>query len=416
VTAEDHAPATLLATLSGADRPGVTSRLFATLADLDVVVLDVEQVVLRGHLTLAVLLEAGERTGDVAARIAGVGTELGMTVATSIGSGDPGRNRTGRAAVVALGQPLTAAAVGAVTATVARSGANIDRIRRLSRYPVTTIEFDVSGADVAALRRDLAQVAARERVDVAVSPSGLARRGRRLVVLDVDSTLIQDEVIELLAAHAGRAAEVHAVTESAMRGELDFTASLHRRVAVLAGLPASVLAEVAREVRLTPGARTLVRTLHRLGFTVALVSGGFTPIVRSIAADLGISHVRANDLEVEDGVLTGRVLGTVVDRAGKAAALREFAAAEGLPLSRTVAIGDGANDLDMLQAAGLGVAFNAKPVVRDQAHTSVNVPYLDTVLFLLGISREEIEEADRLRDEPGETLDDRPDHAGALHP
>lgn len=404
MTDEPDPSATLLATLSGADRPGVTSRLFTSLDGLDVTVLDVEQVVVRGHLTLAVLVAAGAHTGEVAARVARVAHDLGMTVTTSLGTGDPGRNRTGRAAVVALGQPLTARAVSTITATVAGSGANIDRIRRLSRYPVTTIEFDVSGADVTALRRDLAQVSARERVDVAVSPSGLARRGRRLVVLDVDSTLIQDEVIELLAAHAGRAAEVHAVTEAAMRGELDFTESLHRRVAVLRGLPESVLDAVADQVRLTPGARTLVRTLHRLGFTVALVSGGFTPIVRAIAADLGIRHVRANDLEVADGTLTGNVVGTVVDRAGKAAALREFAAAEGLPLSRTVAIGDGANDLDMLQTAGLGVAFNAKPVVRDQAHTSVNVPYLDTVLFLLGISREEVEEADHVSD----TVDDRP--------
>ncbi|MGA8047461.1 MAG: phosphoserine phosphatase SerB [Dermatophilaceae bacterium] len=413
MTAEHDPTATLLATLSGADRPGVTSRLFTSLDGLDVAVLDVEQVVVRGHLTLAVLLAAGDRTGDVGARIAAVARDLGMTVTTSLGTGDPGRNRTGRAAVVALGQPLTARAVSAITATVAGSGANIDRIRRLSRYPVTTIEFDVSGADVTALRRELARISARERVDVAVSPSGLARRGRRLVVLDVDSTLIQDEVIELLAAHAGRAAEVHAVTEAAMRGELDFTESLHRRVAVLRGLPESVLDAVADQVRLTPGARTLVRTLHRLGFTVALVSGGFTPIVRAIAADLGIRHVRANDLEVVDGTLTGHVLGTVVDRAGKAAALREFAAAEGLPLSRTVAIGDGANDLDMLQAAGLGVAFNAKPVVRDQAHTSVNVPYLDTVLFLLGISREEIEEADRVSD-PADAQESQV-HQGQVH-
>lgn len=395
MTAEPDAPPTLLATLSGADRPGVTSHLFASLADLDVSVLDVEQVVVRGHLTLAVLLAPGPHASAVDARVAKVAYDLGMTVSTALGSGDSSRNRTGRAAVVALGQPLTASAVSAVTATVAATGANIDRIRRLSRYPVTTIEFDVSGAEVARLRRDLARVSAQEGVDIAVSPSGLARRGRRLVVLDVDSTLIQQEVIELLAAHAGRAEEVHAVTEAAMRGEIDFTESLRRRVAVLAGLPVSVIDEVAHQVRLTPGARTLVRTLHRLGFTVALVSGGFTPIVESIARDLGIRHVRANDLEIADGRLTGRVLGDVVDRAGKAAALREFARAESLPLSRTVAIGDGANDLDMLQSAGLGVAFNAKPVVRSQADTSVNVPYLDTVLFLLGISREEIEEADR---------------------
>jgi phosphoserine phosphatase len=212
--------------------------------------------------------------------------------------------------------------------------------------------------------------------------------------MDVDSTLIQDEVIELLAAHAGREAEVAAVTEAAMRGELDFAESLRARVAVLAGLPVEVLAEVRAAIRLTPGARTLVRTLKRLGFTVAVVSGGFLEIVGDLARELDIDHAQANRLEVSDGVLTGRVVGEIVDRAGKAAALRRFAEQERLPLSRTVAIGDGANDLDMLGAAGLGIAFNAKPIVREQADTSVNVPYLDAVLYLLGITREEIEEAD----------------------
>ena len=265
-----------------------------------------------------------------------------------------------------------------------------------SEYPVTTLEFDVSGADVPALRAELAAVAAAERVDVAVAPAGLARLGARLVVMDVDSTFIQQEVIELLAAKCGREAEVAAVTERAMRGELDFAASLRERVAVLAGLDAGVLDDVRQEIILTPGARTLVRTLKRLGDTIALVSGGFIEIVGPIAADLGIDHALANRLEVRDGVLTGRVEGEIVDRAGKAAALRQFAAEAGLPLSRTVAIGDGANDLDMLETAGLDVAFNAKPLVRAQADTAVNVPYLDTVLFLLGITREDVEEADAL--------------------
>ena len=241
-----------------------------------------------------------------------------------------------------------------MASTIAEHGANIDRIRRLSRWPVTTVELDVSGADVAELRQSLALVSAASGVDIAVAQAGLARRGGRLVVMDVDSTLIQDEVIELLAGHAGRAEEVAAVTEAAMRGELDFAQSLHARVATLAGLPDTVLAEVRDSVRLTPGARTLVRTLKRLGFTVALVSGGFAEIVEPIGKELGVDHVRANRLEVVDGLLTGRVLGAVVDRAGKAAALREFAALEGLPLARTVAIGDGANDLDMLGAAGSG--------------------------------------------------------------
>ncbi|HOI02833.1 MAG TPA: phosphoserine phosphatase SerB, partial [Dermatophilaceae bacterium] len=323
-----------------------------------------------------------------------VGHRLGMRTRTRVGQGDSNTRRDGRAHVVALGQPLTAGGLAAVTARIAAHGANIDRIRHLSRYPVTTIELDVSGADVPRLRVELATVAAAERIDIAVAPAGLARIGSRLVVMDVDSTFIQQEVIELIAAHAGCEEQVAAVTERAMRGELDFAESLRARVALLAGLPATVLDEVRDEIVLTPGARTLVRTLKRLGDTVALVSGGFLEIVGPVAADLGIDHVLANRLEVADGRLTGRVDGEIVDRPGKAAALRRFAAEAGLPLSRTVAVGDGANDLDMLAAAGLGIAFNAKPLVREQADASVNVPYLDAVLFLLGITREDVEDAD----------------------
>jgi phosphoserine phosphatase len=385
---------TLLVIVSGDDRPGVTSSLFDAIADVGAEVLDLEQVVVRGHLTLALLLAGGPRDELLRSVVTDVATGLGMTVSVSSGMGDNAPRRSGRVAVVVLGAPLLASAVSAVTARIAAHGANIDRIRRLSRYPVTTVEFDISGADVESLRRELALESAVRGVDIAVAPAGLARRGRRLVVMDVDSTLIQDEVIELLAAHAGREAEVADVTAAAMRGELDFAESLRARVAVLAGLPVEVLAEVRAAIRLTPGARTLVRTLKRLGFTVAVVSGGFLEIVGDLARELDIDHAHANRLEVRDGVLTGRVVGEIVDRAGKAAALRRFAEQERLPLSRTVAIGDGANDLDMLAVAGLGIAFNAKPIVREQADTSVNVPYLDAVLYLLGITREEIEEAD----------------------
>ena len=255
----------------------------------------------------------------------------------------------------------------------------------------------VSQADVAVLRPALAIRAAASGFDVSVSPAGLSRHGRRLVVMDVDSTLIRDEVIELLAAHAGREAEVHEVTERAMRGEIDFAESLHARVAVLAGLPVGVFDEVRAAVRLTPGAETLVATLKDLGLAVGVVSGGFIEVVEPLARRLGITYVAANRLEVVDGRLTGRVDGPVVDRAAKAEHLRRWAAAEGLPLERTIAIGDGSNDLDMLAAAGLGIAFNAKPAVRASADTALNQPYLDAVLFLMGLSREEVEDAAALR-------------------
>jgi phosphoserine phosphatase len=254
--------------------------------------------------------------------------------------------------------------------------------------------MSVSGADPDALRVELAAEAAAQEVDVAVQRTGLSRRAKRLIVMDVDSTLIQGEVIELLAAHAGCLDEVAKVTEQAMRGELDFAESLRKRVALLEGLPAEVFEHVRKEVVLTPGARTLVRTLKRLDFRFAIVSGGFTQITDGLVEELGIDYSAANVLEVVDGRLTGRVVGEIVDRPGKARALERFAREARLPISQTVAIGDGANDLDMIAAAGLGIAFNAKPVVRQAADTAVNTPYLDSILYLLGISRDEVEAAD----------------------
>jgi phosphoserine phosphatase len=212
--------------------------------------------------------------------------------------------------------------------------------------------------------------------------------------MDVDSTLIRGEVIEMLAERAGCREQVAAITELAMRGELDFEQSLRERVALLKGLPATELTAVATSLVLTPGARTLVRTLKRLGYLVAVVSGGFTQITDGLVADLGLDFAAANTLEIVDGTVTGKLVGPIVDRPGKAAALEQFAEMAGVPLSQTIAIGDGANDLDMLGRAGLGVAFNAKPVVREAADTALNVPYLDAILYLLGITRDEIDAAD----------------------
>ena len=266
---------------------------------------------------------------------------------------------------------------------------------------MTCLELEVSGADPDAVRERLAGVAATYGVDVAVQPSGLLRRAKRLVVMDVDSTLIQGEVIEMLAERAGFGDEVAAVTTMAMSGALDFESALRLRVRHLRGLRAEVLDDVRQIVQLTPGARTLVRTLQRLDHAVAAVSGGFTQVVQPIARELGLTYWAANTLEVVDGRLTGELIGPIIDRAGKAAALRRFAADARVPLAQTVAIGDGANDLDMLKLAGLGIAFNAHPVVRQAADASVTVPFLDTVLFLLGIGRDEVEQVDRADEADG---------------
>ncbi len=387
---------TLLAILSGRDRPGVTASLFDALRHTPCEVLDIQQIVVRGRLVLAVLLgvrasDVGDTRAVIHAEAARLGMEVESVPGATIARKDPERRRIH---VTAMAARLTPGAVAELARTMAEHGWNIDRIRRIASYPVTAVVFEASGEDIADLRRQLSEAAPRLGVDVAVQHAGLDRRGQRLVVMDVDSTLIQDEVIDLLAEEAGVLEQVAAITERAMRGEIDFAQSLRERVSHLEGLSVDALDRTAARIRLTPGARTLCRTLRRLGFRVCLVSGGFREVITPLAEQLDVDGLRANALEVRDGRLTGRVLGPIVDREGKREALEGFAQEFAIPLSRTIAIGDGANDLDMLDAAGLGIAFNAKPLVQAAADTTVNAPYLDSVLFLLGITREEIEEAD----------------------
>jgi phosphoserine phosphatase len=382
--------------VSGVDSPGITEALFETLSPFAVTILDIQQVVIRGRLILTVLISLSPaHAKSIEADLEDCAAKLGVDIATSFESSDQNAIAAKKSLlhVVVLSQSLKPQAINAIAAVIAQDGGNIERINRTASYPVTAIELTVSGANLATLRSALATTGSELGVDIAVSPGGLMRFATKLVVMDVDSTLIKQEVIELLGGKAGVQSEIAKITEAAMRGELDFEASLRARVALLKGLPATVLEDVQSEITLTPGARTLVRTLKKLGHHIALVSGGFEPVIAPLATELGIDHIRANNLEIVDGKLTGALVGPVIDRAGKATALRDFAAEHNIDLDQTIAIGDGANDLDMIAIAGMGIAFNAKPAVKAAADSSVSAPYLDSVLYLMGISREEAEEA-----------------------
>ena len=386
--------------LSGVDTPGITESLFTTLAPFAITVLDIEQVVARDRVILTVLISLNPDHAQIIEEdLNACAEKLGVDIATSfqVQESSTIAVKSGLIHVVALGNPLKPASIAAIATEIAEHGGNIERIHRTASYPITAIEFIVSQVDISCVRAGLAEVALREGVDIAVSAGGLMRWAKKLVVMDVDSTLIAQEVIELLGAHAGAGEQIKQITESAMRGELDFEASLRARVSLLKGLPQSVLDDVRSEISLTPGARTLVTTLQKLGHSVAVVSGGFLTVIEPLLHELNIKHYRANSLEIQDGLLTGNLIGPIIDRAAKAQALHDFATAEGVSISQTIAIGDGANDLDMIAAAGWGSAFNAKPAVKAAADSSVTAPYLDSVLYLLGITREDVEEAGATR-------------------
>jgi phosphoserine phosphatase len=382
--------------LTGTDAPGITQALFATLEPFAITVLDIEQVVISDRLILTVLIGLSPAHGSaIEADLNECAAKLAVDIATLFSDSTISsiQAKQGLLHVVALAQILQPSAITKIAAAISVQGGNIERIFRTASYPVTAVEFQVSGASVDKLRSSLALVAREVGIDIAVSPGGLARLAKKLVVMDVDSTLIQQEVIELLAAKVGAEKEVIEITKAAMAGELDFESSLRARVALLAGAPEEIIAQVREEIKLTPGARTLIKTLQKLGHEVAVVSGGFTCVIDPLLNELGITNYRANSLEIVDGKLTGEVLAPIIDRAAKGQALRDFAAKVGVTIEQTIAIGDGANDLDMIAAAGLGIAFNAKPAVRAAADSSLTAPYLDSVLYLLGITREDVEAA-----------------------
>ncbi len=390
----DNSSETVLVRITGPDHPGVTAGLMSVLANAGAEVYDIEQIVIRDQLTLG--LAVGVPQGrDLLKDVLLFGWEQGMEVDFDLVSNTPSPQLPGTV-VTLLGPHLNPTEIGAAATAIADAGANIDRIIRLSRFPVMSYELLVRDGDVGKLRSNLMHVAAAHpNMDIAIQREGIGRRAKRLIVLDVDSTIIGDEVVDLLAAEAGCLAEVQQITAGAMEGALDFESSLRTRVRLLAGLDEDAVARAYSNLRYTPGTRTFVRTLQRLGYTVAIVSGGFTVFTDRIAEDLRLHHAYANVLEFVDGKLTGELVGPIVDRERKATLLREIAATDNVPLSQTVAVGDGANDLDMLSAAGLGIAFNAKPIVSEAADTALSVPYLDAILFVLGIRREDVEAADR---------------------
>jgi phosphoserine phosphatase len=383
-------PTPVLATISGRDRPGVTASFFAALAAHDVDVRDVEQVVIRDRLILAVLLDLRGDPTALRASVSQTAHALGMESEVAIAPPSrPGRDaRASLHHVIVIGRPLRPGVLSHVAQVITDARGNIESVAQLATEPAASLELLVRVPDPMRLRAALVTAAEETGINLAIEPAGLRRRAKRLVVLDVDSTLIQDEAIDVLAARKGVAEQVAAITERAMAGALDFADSLRSRVAMLAGLTAADLEAVRDQLRLTPGARTFVRTLRRLGYHVGVVSGGFT-----FVKELQLDFAAANELEVVNGVVTGRIVGDILDRPGKAVALRRFAEQFGVPLSQTVAVGDGANDIDMLETAGLGVAFNARSALREAADTAVNLPYLDTILFMLGISGADVAEA-----------------------
>jgi len=353
---------------------------------------DVEQIVVRGRLTLNVLIGVvGERATIRDLLFFGWTQDLHLDF--EVVDDTPVPNKA-MSVVTLIGVAVGADDFGAVASAIASGGGNIERIYRLSRYPVVSYELVVSEGDTDVIRAGLIEAVVKRPIDVAIQPDGLERRARRMVVMDVDSTLIENEVINLLGDEAGKGDEVAALTAAAMTGEIDFEESLRRRVKLLEGLDEEAIARVAKKIAVTKGARTFVRTLKRLGLVTAIVSAGFTRFTDALATELGIDYSLSNTLDIKQGRLTGGIAGELVDGPRKARFLEEVANAEGIPMVQVVAVGDGANDLDMLAAAGLGIAFNAKPVVNEKADTALSVPFLDAILFLMGIRREHVEAAD----------------------
>lgn len=393
----------LLVNMVGTDRPGLTHAVTSILAEYEVRILDIGQAVIHDHLSLGMLIQVprGGESYEALKQLLFKAHELGLSIRFTPVPDDEynewvGRQSQERTIITVLGRTITAEVMSRVTLVLCQHGLNIEKIGRLSqRIPLATptdeqrscVEFSVLGTplDRAGMRESLMQLTQWEYVDIAVQADDMYRRNRRLVVFDMDSTLIQCEVIDELAKLAGVGEEVSHITERAMQGELDFSQSFTERLALLKGLPAEQAYAFADRLPLTDGAERLISTLHQLGFTTAICSGGFTLFGEKLRERLGIDYVFANELEIVDGVITGRVIPPIVDGKRKAHLMREIAKQEELSLQQIIAVGDGANDLPMIQEAGLGIAFRAKPLVRERADQNLSVLGLDGILYLIGV-------------------------------
>jgi phosphoserine phosphatase len=386
---------TVLVTVTGKDSPGITARLTGLLAEAGAALLDIEQVVVRGQLTLCLLVRLPEARG-VLKELLFAARELGVSLDFQPVDAPPAGPAPSRHVVTVVGRSLGARELHAVAERLARHGANMERVHRLSEAEPGAVELHIAlpaEREPEELKRALLELAmSTNSFDVALQRESLYRRGKRLVVMDMDSTLIRIEVIDELARAYGVGEQVARITERAMHGEMDYDESLRQRVGLLKGLDEQVLRNIAANLPLTEGAETLIRVLKRLGYRTAILSGGFSVAAEALMKRLGIDQAHSNTLEVVDGKLTGRTLGPIVNARRKAELLESIAQAEGILLDQVIAVGDGANDLLMLERAGLGIAFRAKPKLRQAADTSITAGGLDSILFLLGLTTRELQE------------------------
>lgn len=394
----------VIVTITGRDVPGITSSLTEILNRDGVLLLDIEQAVTHGLLSLSMVIQFVGDAGDDKAVLKDLlfkAKELGVNLDFMVVDGEETlRSSNQQFAITLMSDDLQARHVAAISAVLARRAVNIDSIRKLNErglFCLELITYTDAGMDLSALKDDLLKITTRyPRLDIAVQRESLYRRAKRLIVMDMDSTLIQVEVIDELAKRAGVGEKVAEITERAMQGEISFDESLHERVSLLKGLGEADLKYVAEQIPLTPGADVLIKTCKRLGYKIALISGGFSYFGDFLKEKLGLHYVYTNQLEMRDGKLTGKVIGPIVNAERKAELLEQIAKAEEVPLESVIAIGDGANDIPMLKKAGLGIAFNAKAKTRLAAPAAVNQRTLQAILYLLGITDKDVDEVGRL--------------------